>query len=70
MPPVNRNEPRRANSSDSGFGLVKNAIRGVRVSDKCLQSYLNEYAWRYNRRVDRNTMFRHLLNEAASRPGL
>jgi ISXO2 transposase-like protein len=49
------------------FALSKNAIRGVHhgVSDKWLQGYLNEYAWRYNRRGDRNTMFRDLLSEAA-----
>ena len=52
------------------FGLTKNAIRGVHhgVSTKWLQGYLNEYAWRYNRRGRRNNMFRDLLEEAASRP--
>lgn len=52
------------------FGLVKNAIRGVHhgVSDKWLQGYLNEYCWRYNNRGRRNTMFRDLLTEAASKP--
>jgi hypothetical protein len=36
------------------FGLTKNGIRGVdnSVSRKWLQGYLNEYAWRYNRRDD------------------
>jgi transposase len=50
------------------FGSVKNAIRGVYhgVSTHWLQGYLNEYAWRYNRRGDRNTMFRDLLNTAAT----
>jgi transposase len=50
------------------FGGVKNAIRGVYhgVSTTWLQGYLDEYAWRYNRRGDRNTMFRDLLNEAAT----
>ncbi len=53
---------------DGFFGLVKNAIRGVHhgVSHKWLQGYLNEYAWRWNRRGDGNTMFRDLLDEAAS----
>lgn len=52
------------------FAIVKTAIRGVHrgVSDKWLQGYLNEYAWRYNRRGRRNTMFRDLLETAASRP--
>ncbi len=51
------------------FGSSKNAIRGVYhgVSAQWLQGYLNEFAWRYNRRGDRNTMFRDLLNEAATR---
>jgi len=51
------------------FGRVKNAIRGVHhgVSDRWLQGYLNEYAWRYNRGGDRNTMFRDLLATAAER---
>ena len=49
------------------FGLFKNAVRGVHhgVSDKWLQSYLNEYAWRYNRRGPSNTMFMDLLDAAA-----
>ena len=57
---------------DGFFGLFKNAIRGVHhgVSHKWLQGYLNEYCWRYNRRgLDPrdNTMFRDLLDAAASR---
>ena len=42
--------------------------RGVHhgVSEQWLQGYLNEYAWRYNRRGPRNTMFRDLLDAAAS----
>jgi transposase-like protein len=49
------------------FSLVKNGIRGVYhvVSAKWLQGYLNEYAWRYNHRDDRESMFRLLLNRAA-----
>jgi transposase len=52
------------------FSLVKNGIRGVHhgVSDKWLQGYLNEYAWRYNNRGPRNTMFRDLIETAASKP--
>jgi hypothetical protein len=47
---------------------AKNAIRRVYhgVSPTWLQGYLNEYAWRYNHRGDRNTMFRDLLNAAAT----
>jgi transposase len=50
------------------FGSAKNAIRGVYhgVSVRWLQGYLNEYTWRYNRRGDRNTMFRDLLTAAAT----
>ncbi len=51
------------------FGSAKNAIRGVYhgVSVTWLQGYLNEYAWRYERRGDRNTMFRDLLDAAATK---
>lgn len=53
---------------DGFFALLKNAIRGVHhgVSHKWLQGYLNEYAWRYNNRGDRNEMFRDLLTAAAT----
>ncbi len=49
------------------FGLVKSGIRGVyhAVSAKWLQGYLNEYAWRYNRRDDERPMFESLLLRAA-----
>ena len=49
------------------FGLVKNGIRGTyhAVSHKWLQSYLNEFAWRYNRRYDQRSMFEQLLVRAA-----
>jgi transposase len=49
------------------FSLVKNGIRGVYhvTSAKWLQGYLNEYAWRYNHRDDREAMFRLLLYRAA-----
>jgi transposase len=52
------------------FGSAKNAIRGVYhgVSARWLQGYLNEYAWRYNQRGDRNTMFRDLVEAAATKP--
>jgi transposase len=51
------------------FGSAKNAIRGVYhgVSLTWLQGYLDEYAWRYERRGDRNTMFRDLLDAAATK---
>src|SRR4029079_5542731 len=49
------------------FGNLKNGIRGTyhSVSSKWLQSYLNEYAWRYNRRDDERSMFESLLIRAS-----
>ena len=51
------------------FSMFKNGVRGVyhSVSRKWLQGYLNEYAWRYNRRDNGRAMFLDLLNEAATR---
>jgi transposase len=51
------------------FGLVKNGLRGAyhSVSAKWLQGYLNEYAWRYNRRDNGRAMFLDLLGESVSR---
>lgn len=47
---------------------VKNGIAGNYhgVSEKWLQSYLNEYTWRYNHREDGRAMFRLLVNRAAN----
>jgi transposase len=52
---------------DGFFSTLKNGIRGTyhAVSRKWLQSYLNEYAWRYNHRDDDLGMFRQLLLRAA-----
>jgi len=49
------------------FGNVKNGIAGNYhgVSAKWLQSYFNEYVWRYNHRADRRAMFQTLLLRAA-----
>ena len=54
---------------DGFFALVKNGIRGTHhgVSAKWLQGYLNEYAWRWNRRDSESPMFRDLINTAATR---
>jgi transposase len=48
------------------FSLVKSGLRGSyhSVSRKWLQGYLNEYAWRYNRRDTGESMFHDLLAEA------
>ena len=53
---------------DGFFGNTKNGIRGVyhHVSSRWLQSYLNEYAWRYNERHNpTRSMFESLLDRAA-----
>jgi len=49
------------------FGLFKNGIRGVyhSVSAKWLQTYINEYTWRYNHRDDDRAQYRTLLLNAA-----
>jgi hypothetical protein len=51
------------------FGLFKTGVRGAHhaISRKWLQGYLNEWAWRYNRRESDEPMFRELLREAATR---
>lgn len=51
-------------------GFFSNLKRGVAgtyhaVSRKWLQSYLNEFAWRYNARQDARAMFEQLLLRAA-----
>lgn len=52
---------------DGLFGLVKTGIRGNyhAVSSKWLQGYLNEYAFRYNRRDKPARIFGDLLARAA-----
>jgi hypothetical protein len=49
---------------DGFFGLVKNALRGVHhgVSRKHLQGYLNEYAFRWNRRDEPTPLFWAILD--------
>lgn len=46
------------------FGLFKNGVRGVyhAISTDYLQAYLDEYAFRYNRRDGREPMFWAILN--------
>ena len=50
---------------DGFWGNVKTGIKGVyhHVSPKYLQSYLNEYAFRYNRRFDVKPMFKSFLHQ-------
>jgi transposase len=53
------------------WGLFKNGVRGVyhAISTTYLQSYLNEYAFRYNRRDGREPIFWAILNRV-QKPGL
>jgi transposase len=52
------------NSIEGFFGLFKNGLRGVyhSVSKKHLQSYVDEYAFRYNRRNSSTPMFWAILD--------
>jgi transposase len=55
------------NSVEGFWMLVKTGIRGVyhSVSTKYLQTYLNEYSFRYNRRHNGNQQFRSILERAS-----
>jgi transposase len=56
------------NTIEGFFGNLKTGMRGTYkfVSKKWLQSYLDEYAWRYNNRWnDQRSMFHALVREAA-----
>jgi transposase-like protein len=52
------------NTIEGFWSLTKNGIRGVyrNVSNKYLQMYLNEYAFRFNRRGRQSPMFHHFMN--------
>jgi transposase len=56
------------NTIEGFWSLVKRGIGGTHhaVSAKWLQGYLNEYAWRYNHRDDRQAMFLTLLLRSAT----
>jgi transposase-like protein len=51
------------------WALVKNGIRGVyhQVGKHYLQTYLNEYSFRYNRRFDTQPMFLSFLQQVEKR---
>ena len=51
------------NSIEGFWSLVKRGINGVyhSVSEKYLQSYINEYGFRYNHRKDEKPMFLTVL---------
>lgn len=56
------------NTIEGFFGNLKTGMRGAykHVSDRWLQSYLDEYAWRYNERFrGQRAMFHRLLDQAA-----
>jgi transposase-like protein len=56
------------NTIEGFFGNLKTGMRGAykQVSNKWLQSYLDEYAWRYNERFrDGRSMFHSLLERSA-----
>lgn len=58
------------NTIEGFFGNLKTGMRGAykKVSRKWLQSYLDEYAWRYNQRRSGQAMFHALLDRAAVEP--
>jgi transposase len=55
------------NTIEGFFGNLKTGMRGAykHVSPRYLQSYLDEYSWRYNRRKRNQPMFDLLLARAA-----
>jgi transposase len=56
------------NTIEGAFGNLKTGMRGAykKVSRKWLQSYLDEYAWRYNARQEPLGMFEQLLRRASA----
>lgn len=60
------------NTIEGFWSLVKNGIRGAykgRVTRKHLQSYVNEFAFRYNRRFDETPMFLSFLMQTRKADG-
>jgi hypothetical protein len=57
------------NTIEGFFSLLKRGIGGVyhAMSSKHLQSYLSEYAWRYNNRDGRSQFQTLILLAAATR---
>ncbi|HLW98285.1 MAG TPA: IS1595 family transposase [Candidatus Acidoferrales bacterium] len=57
------------NSVEGLWSLIKRGIGGVyhSVSPSYLQTYLNEYCFRYNRRFDGNLQFKSVLERACER---
>ncbi|HTC47095.1 MAG TPA: IS1595 family transposase [Candidatus Aquilonibacter sp.] len=57
------------NTVEGFWSLIKNGIRGVyhNVGKSYLQTYLNEYSFRYNRRHDTTPMFISFLHQVEKR---
>jgi ISXO2-like transposase domain len=57
------------NSIEGCFGNLKTGMRGTykKVSHKWLQSYLDEYAWRYNQRFRGQRSMFHMLVEGSAK---
>jgi len=57
------------NTVEVFWSLIKRGIGGVyhSVSQKYLQTYLDEYSWRYNRRDQGNLIFHSILAEVSKR---
>lgn len=57
------------NTVEGFWSLIKRGIGGVyhAVSEKYLQSYLDEYTYRYNRRDQGNLLFKSILGEVSKR---
>jgi hypothetical protein len=55
------------NTIEGFFGNMKTGMRGAykKVSRKYLQSYVDEFAWRYNARRKPGSLFSQLLARAA-----
>ena len=57
------------NGVEGFWSLIKNGIRGVyhQVSPEYLQTYLDEYSFRYNRRFEGNQQFKAILARVSER---
>jgi len=57
------------NTIEGFWSLVKNGLRGVyhAVGSSYLQTYLDEYSFRYNRRFDEQPMFLSFLKQVEKR---
>lgn len=57
------------NTVEGFWGLFKNGVRGVyhSVGKRYLQTYLNEYSFRFNRRFDVQPMFLSFMNQIEKR---